>query len=369
VTRQAGFDITVASEIMAILCLAEGMSDLKERLSRMVTAYDMEGNAVTAGDLKATGAMALLLKDAIKPNLVQTLENTPALIHGGPFANIAHGCNSVVATRMALKLADYVVTEAGFGADLGAEKFFDIKCRSAKLRPDMTVLVATVRALKMNGGLRKEELSGENLEAFSRGIANLERHIDNLGKFGTPLVVAINRFPADTEAELRLLKERCAAKGVEAVLSEAFEKGGDGAAALARKVTEVCENSRPAYAPLYDETLGIAEKIHIIATEIYGADGVEFTAEAKKQIADAERLGLDKTPVCMAKTQYSFSDDASLLGAPEGFKITVRELRLSAGAGFVVAVTGEIMTMPGLPRVPAANGMDITEDGEITGLF
>ncbi len=368
VTRQAGFDITVASEIMAILCLATSLQDFKNRLSRMVVAYNMDGNAVTAGDLQATGAMALLLKDAIKPNLVQTLENTPAFIHGGPFANIAHGCNSVMATKVALKLADYVVTEAGFGADLGAEKFFDIKCRFAGLHPDAAVIVATVRALKMNGGVPKTELFTENLDALEKGIANLERHLENLEKFGVPAVVAINKFPTDTEAELILLREKCAAKGAEVILSEVFTKGGEGGIDLAKKVVEICETKKSNYAPLYDVNGTIVEKITKISTEIYRADGVEFTADAKKQIADIEKLGLDKMPICMAKTQYSFSDNPALLGAPTGFKMTVKEVRVSAGAGFIVALTGDIMTMPGLPKVPAANGMDITEDGEIIGL-
>ncbi len=368
VVRQAGFDITVASEIMAILCLATSMSDLKERLSRMVVAYNTNGNAVTAGDLEATGAMALLLKDAIKPNLVQTLENTPAFIHGGPFANIAHGCNSVLATKVALKLADYVVTEAGFGADLGAEKFFDIKCRFAGLNADAVVIVATVRALKMNGGVPKTELSSENLTALEKGITNLERHLENLEKFGVPAVVAINKFPADTEAELELLREKCAAKGVEVIISEVFTKGGEGGIALASKVVEICETKKSNYAPLYDVQGSITEKITTIAQEIYRADGVDFTAAAEKQIAELEKLGLDKMPICMAKTQYSFSDNANLLGAPTGFRITVREVKVSAGAGFIVAITGDIMTMPGLPKVPAANGMDITEDGVIIGL-
>ncbi len=368
VTRQAGFDITVASEIMAILCLATSLKDLKGRLSRMVVAYNTDGQAVTAGDLEATGAMALLLKDAIKPNLVQTLENTPAFIHGGPFANIAHGCNSVMATKIALKLADYVVTEAGFGADLGAEKFFDIKCRFAGLHPDAAVIVATVRALKMNGGVPKTELSKENLAALSNGIANLERHLENLEKFGVPAVVAINKFPTDTEAELALLREKCAAKGAEVVLSEVFTKGGEGGIELAKKVVEICETKKSNYAPLYDVNGTITEKIVKIATEIYRADGVEFTADAKKQMDNIEKLGLDKMPICMAKTQYSFSDNPALLGAPTGFKVTVREVKVSAGAGFIIALTGEIMTMPGLPKVPAANGMDITEDGEIIGL-
>lgn len=368
VVRQAGFDITVASEIMAILCLADSLTDLKNRLSRMVVAYTKDGKAVTAGDLQATGAMALLLKDAIKPNLVQTIENTPAIIHGGPFANIAHGCNSVLATKTALKLGDYVITEAGFGADLGAEKFYDIKCRFAGLKPDATVIVATVRALKMNGGVPKTELSGENLEALSKGIANLERHIENIGKFGVPAVVAINKFPTDTEAELKLLRDRCAEKGVEVVLSEVFTKGGEGGIELAKKVVEICETKKSNYAPIYSVDGTIEEKIGKIAKEIYRADGVDFTAEAKKQIADINKLGLDKMPICMAKTQYSFSDNPNLLGAPTGFTVTVREVRVSAGAGFLVALTGDIMTMPGLPKVPAANGMDITEDGVIIGL-
>jgi formate--tetrahydrofolate ligase len=366
--RQAGFDITVASEIMAILCLATSLKDLKERLSRMIVAYNKEGKPVTAGDLQATGAMALLLKDAIKPNLVQTLENTPAFIHGGPFANIAHGCNSVMATKIALKLADYVVTEAGFGADLGAEKFFDIKCRFAGLKPDAAVIVATVRALKMNGGVPKTELGTENLEALKKGIANLERHIENVAKFGVPVLVAINKFPTDTEAELKLVYDICAAHGVEVVLSDVWAKGGEGGIEMAKKVVEICETKKSNYAPLYDVEGTIEEKITKIATEIYRADGVEFTAEAKKQIAELTSLGLDKMPICMAKTQYSFSDNPNLLGAPTGFKITVREIRVSAGAGFLVALTGEIMTMPGLPKVPAANGMDITDDGTIIGL-
>jgi formate--tetrahydrofolate ligase len=366
--RQSGFDITVASEIMAILCLATSLSDLKERLARMVVAYNKEGKAVTAGDLQATGSMALLLKDAIKPNLVQTLENTPAFIHGGPFANIAHGCNSVMATKVALKLADYVVTEAGFGADLGAEKFFDIKCRFANLKPSAAVIVATVRALKMNGGVAKTELTYENLSALEVGIANLERHLENLEKFGVPAVVAINKFPSDTEAELNLLREKCSAKGVEVVLSEVFTKGGEGGVDLANKVVEICETKTSNYAPLYDVEGTIQEKITKIATEIYRAEGVEFTSEAKKQIANLAALGLDKMPICMAKTQYSFSDNPNLLGAPTGFTITVKEVKVSAGAGFIVALTGDIMTMPGLPKVPAANGMDINENGEIIGL-
>ena len=366
--RQTGFDITVASEIMAILCLATSVSDLKDRLSRMVVAYNKSGEAVTAGDLEATGAMALLLKDAIQPNLVQTLENTPAFIHGGPFANIAHGCNSVMATKIGLKLADYVVTEAGFGADLGAEKFFDIKARFAGLNPSAAVIVATIRALKMNGGVPKTELTSENLQALEDGIANIERHIENINKFGVPAVVAINKFPTDTEAEINLLKEKLSAKGVDVVLAEVFTKGGEGAIELANKVVEIVESKPSNYAPLYDVDATIEEKITTIATEIYRADGVDFTAGAKKQIKQIADLGLDKMPICMAKTQYSFSDDPKLLGAPTGFNITVREVRVNAGAGFIVALTGSIMTMPGLPKVPAANGMDITETGEIVGL-
>jgi formate--tetrahydrofolate ligase len=366
--RQTGFDITVASEIMAILCLATSISDLKERLSKMVVAYNKSGEVVTAGDLEATGAMALLLKDAIQPNLVQTLENTPAFIHGGPFANIAHGCNSVMATKVGLKLADYVVTEAGFGADLGAEKFFDIKARFAGLNPSAAVIVATIRALKMNGGVPKTELTGENLQALEDGIANLERHIENVNKFGVPAVVAINKFPTDTEAEINLLTEKLAAKGIDVVLAEVFSKGGEGAIELANKVVEICETKPSNFAPLYDVDGTIEEKITTIASEIYRADGVEFTSEAKKQIKQIADLGLDKMPICMAKTQYSFSDDPKLLGAPTGFNITVREVKVNAGAGFIVALTGSIMTMPGLPKVPAANGMDITESGEIVGL-
>ncbi|MDD5823499.1 MAG: formate--tetrahydrofolate ligase [Firmicutes bacterium] len=368
VMRESGFDITVASEIMAILCLSTSRENLKERLGRMVVAYNSKGEAVTADDIGATGAMALLLKDAINPNLVQTLENTPAIIHGGPFANIAHGCNSVMATKVALKLGDYVVTEAGFGADLGAEKFFDIKCRAAGLKPAVTVIVATVRALKMHGGVDKKELGPENLEALEAGCANLLQHIDNVAKFGVPTVVAINRFPTDTEAELALLDKLCKAKGADVVLSEVFAKGGDGGVELAKKVIEITEQKESNFAPLYDAEASIPEKIEKIAKEIYRADGVDFTADALKQIADLEKLGLDKGPICMAKTQYSFSDDAKLLGAPSDFRITVREVKISAGAGFIVALTGSIMTMPGLPKVPAACGMDILEDGTIIGL-
>ena len=368
VTRENGFDITVASEIMAILCLASDLDDLKERLSKMVVAYNYDGEAVTAGDLEATGAMALLLKDAIKPNLVQTLDNTPAFIHGGPFANIAHGCNSVVATKTALKLGDYVITEAGFGADLGAEKFFDIKCRYAGLKPDCVVLVATVRALKMNGGVAKDNLAEENLDALRAGSSNLIRHIENVAKFGVPSVVAINRFPTDTDAELELLDKICEEYGVKVVLSEVFAKGAEGGMDLAEEVVRICEEGKADFKPLYDLDLSIEEKMEKIAKEIYRADGVDFTPAAKKQIKELTKLGYDKLPICVAKTQYSFSDDATLLGAPTGFTITVRELRVSAGAGFIVALTGSIMTMPGLPKVPAANGMDILSDGTIIGL-
>lgn len=368
VMRESGFDITVASEIMAILCLATDIEDLKARLSRMVVAYNSKGEAVTAGDLQATGAMALLLKDAIKPNLVQTLENTPAIIHGGPFANIAHGCNSVMATQTALKLGDYVVTEAGFGADLGAEKFFDIKCRYAGLKPDVAVIVATVRALKMNGGVAKDNLAEENLDALKAGSANLLRHLDNVAKYGVPAVVAINRFPTDTEAELELLRDLCKEKGIDVVLSEVFAKGSEGGMELAKEVVNICENQKSDFHTLYDVNDSIEDKMNTIATEIYGADGVDFTADALKQVRELEKLGLDRLPICVAKTQYSFTDDPKKLGAPKNFRITVREVKVSAGAGFIVALTGSIMTMPGLPKVPAANGMDILSDGTIIGL-
>ena len=368
VMRESGFDSTVASEIMAILCLATDIEDLKARLSRMVVAYNSKGEAVTAGDLQATGAMALLLKDAIKPNLVQTLENTPAIIHGGPFANIAHGCNSVMATQTALKLGDYVVTEAGFGADLGAEKFFDIKCRYAGLKPDVAVIVATVRALKMNGGVAKDNLAEENLDALKAGSANLLRHLDNVAKYGVPAVVAINRFPTDTEAELELLRDLCKEKGIDVVLSEVFAKGSEGGMELAKEVINICENQKSDFHTLYDVNDSIEDKMNTIATEIYGADGVDFTADALKQVRELEKLGLDRLPICVAKTQYSFTDDPKNLGAPKNFRITVREVKVSAGAGFIVALTGSIMTMPGLPKVPAANGMDILSDGTIIGL-
>ena len=368
VMRESGFDITVASEIMAILCLATDIDDLKARLSRMLVAYNSKGEVVTAGDLQATGAMALLLKDAIKPNLVQTLENTPAIIHGGPFANIAHGCNSVMATQTALKLGDYVVTEAGFGADLGAEKFFDIKCRYAGRKPDVAVFVASVRALKMNGGVAKDNLAEENLDALKAGSANLLRHLDNVAKYGVPAVVAINRFPTDTEAELELLRDLCKEKGIDVVLSEVFAKGGEGGMELAKEVINICANQKSDFHTLYEVNDSIQDKINTIATEIYGADGVDFTADALKQVRELEKLGLDRLPICVAKTQYSFTDDPKKLGAPKNFRITVREVKVSAGAGFIVALTGSIMTMPGLPKVPAANGMDILSDGTIIGL-
>ena len=368
IPRESGFDITVASEMMAILCLADGLADMKRRLGRILIGYTRGGCPVHAEELGATGALTLLFKDAIKPNLVQTIEGTPALIHGGPFANIAHGCSSVMATKYALKCADYVVTEAGFGADLGAEKFFDIKCRLAGLKPDAVVIVATVRALKMNGGVPKDALGTENLDALKKGAANLEKHIENIGKFGVPAVVAVNVFPTDTEAELLLLEELCARLGAKCARSEVWAKGGAGGLALADAVEEAI--AKPSnFHPIYDEKKSIAEKIEMIAREIYGADGADFTPEAKKQLAEMETLGMTETPVCMAKTQYSFSDNPALLGRPTGFRITVRELRASCGAGFVVALTGNILTMPGLPKVPAAMGMDITEDGVITGLF
>ena len=368
VTRESSFKITVASEIMAILCLAEGITDLKERLGRMIVAYDEDKKPVTAKDLNAVGAMALLLKDAIKPNLVQTIENTPAIVHGGPFANIAHGCNSVVATKTALKLADYVITEAGFGADLGAEKFLDIKCRYAGLKPDAVVIVATIRALKYNGEKPLKELSEEDLVALRKGAKNLERHIDNISKYGIPSVVAINRFPTDTDNEIELLKEICEEKGVSVVLSEVFTKGGEGGIELAEKVVNICENEESNFKPIYSLDMSIKEKIEKVAREIYGADGVNYEGNAEKQIKNLTELGFDKLPVCIAKTQYSFSDDPNALGAPSGFKINVRDVKVSAGAGFIVVLTGQIMTMPGLPRVPHAEGMDICPDGTIVGL-
>ncbi len=369
VPRKDAFDITVASEVMAIFCLATSLADLKARLSRIVVGYTYEGKPVTAGDLKAEGAMAALLKDALKPNLVQTLEGTPAFVHGGPFANIAHGCNSVIATKTALKLGDYVVTEAGFGADLGAEKFLDIKCRFAGLQPAAAVVVATVRALKMHGGLEKTQLGVENLTALEAGLPNLLRHASNMKNvFGLPTVVAVNRFPADTDAEISLVIERCRALGVNVVLSTVWAEGGKGGEELAREVVRLCEEKRD-FKFCYDEKLPIKEKIAAVATKIYGGKGVLYTPEAEEEIARLEALGFGKTPVCMAKTQYSFSDDALKLGAPNDFEITVRQVKISAGAGFVVALTGNIMTMPGLPKVPAAEKIDVDENGKIVGLF
>ena len=371
VPREDGFDITVASEIMAVLCLAGGLADLKARLGRMVVAYTRAGAPVTAHDLKAEGAMAALLKDAIKPNLVQTLEDTPAFIHGGPFANIAHGCNSVMATRMALKLGDYAVTEAGFAADLGAEKFLDIKCRMAGLTPAAVVVVATVRALKYHGGVPKAELNQENLEALEKGLPNLLQHVGNIKNvYGLPCVVAINAFPTDTKAELDLVEKKCNELGVNVALSEVWAKGGEGGKALAEEVVRLCEEeSSDTFQFVYDLDSSIEDKLNAIATKVYRADGVVVTAAAKKQIQQLTELGFDKMPICMAKTQFSFSDDASKLGAPRGFKITIREVKVNAGAGFLVAKTGNIMTMPGLPKVPAAERIDIDENGKISGLF
>ena len=368
VPRETGFDITVASEMMAILCLSRDLMDMKERLGRIVIGYTRSGRAVRADELGATGALTLLFKDAIKPNLVQTLEGTPVFIHGGPFANIAHGCNSIMATKFALKFADVVVTEAGFGADLGAEKFLDIKCRFAGISPDAVVIVATVRALKMHGGLSKKELEKVDMTALKKGMANLAKHIENVQKFGLPAVVAVNAFPTDTAEELDFVRRECEALGAEVALSEVWAKGGEGGEALAEKV-EAALQKKADFRYIYDEKETIPEKIGKIAREIYGAAGVDFTKEAQRELEELEALGFDKMPVCMAKTQYSLSDDAALLGRPEGFRITVRELRLAAGAGFVVALTGSILTMPGLPKHPAAMDMDITEDGRITGLF
>ena len=367
--REDHFVITVASEIMAVLCLADDMKDLKQRLGRMVVAYNYEGEPVTAADLKAVGAMAALLKDALKPNLIQTLEHTPAIVHGGPFANIAHGCNSVRATKMALKMADYVITEAGFGADLGAEKFMDIKCRMAGLRPDAVVLVATVRALKYNGGVPKNELSAENMDALHKGIVNLEKHIENLHKFGVPIVVTLNSFVTDTEAEISYIRKFCEERNCEFALSEVWEKGGEGGIPLAEKVLDTLENKESDFHVLYENELSLKEKIETVAREIYGADGVNYTSAASKQLKKLEELGFGKLPVCMAKTQYSLSDDPTLLGRPEGFSISVRETYVSAGAGFVVVLTGAVMTMPGLPKAPAAFNIDVNEEGVITGLF
>ena len=367
--REDHFVITVASEIMAILCLADDMHDLKRRLGRIIVAYTFDGKPVTADDLKATGAMAALLKDALKPNLIQTLEHTPAIVHGGPFANIAHGCNSVRATKTALKLADYVITEAGFGADLGAEKFFDIKCRKAGLAPDAVVLVATVRALKYNGGVAKADLGTENLDALKKGIVNLEKHIENLQKFGVPVVVTLNSFVTDTKAETDYVEQFCRERGCEFALSEVWEKGGEGGIELANKVLLTLEQKESHFKPLYPDDMSLEDKIATVAREIYGADGVTYSAAAKKELKRITDMGMSSFPVCMAKTQYSLSDDQTKLGRPNGFTINVREVYVSAGAGFVVAVTGSIMTMPGLSKNPAAYGIDVNDDGVITGLF
>lgn len=369
VPREDGFMITVASEIMAILCLSSGIKDLKERLGSILTAYTYDGTPVYARDLNAVGSMAALLKDAIKPNLVQTLENTPALMHGGPFANIAHGCNSVTATRLALKLGDYCITEAGFGADLGAEKFLDIKCRCAGLKPSCVVIVATIRALKYNGGVPKTELSKENTDALKKGIVNLETHIENMRKYGLPVVVAINRFATDTEAEIETIEAFCREKDVPVSLTEVFARGGEGGKELAEKVVKTIETKEAHFKPIYDEKLSIKEKLNVLAKEIYRAGDVVFTSNAEKAISEIEKLGKDKLPICVAKTQYSLSDDPQKLGSPKGFTLTVRDVRLSAGAGFIVALTGDIMTMPGLPKQPAAYKIDVDDDGNVSGLF
>lgn len=367
--REDHFVITVASEIMAILCLADDLSDLKKRLGRIIVAYTFDGRPVTASDLKATGAMAALLKDAIKPNMIQTLEHTPALVHGGPFANIAHGCNSVRATKLALKISDITITEAGFGADLGAEKFMDIKCRKAGLAPDAVVLVATVRALKYNGGVAKQDLNHENLEALEKGIVNLEKHIENIQKYGVPVIVTLNSFITDTEAENEYIRRFCEERGCEFALAKVWEKGGEGGIELAEKVLDTLENRESNFHVLYEDQLSLEEKIETISKEIYGAKGVIYEPTAKKQLAKIEELGFGDFPVCMAKNQYSLSDDAKKLGRPENFDIHIREVYVSAGAGFVVALTGAVMTMPGLPKVPAADQIDVTDDGKITGLF
>ena len=369
VPREDGFMITVASEIMAILCLSSGIKDLKNRLGSILTAYTYDGTPVYARDLNAVGSMAALLKDAIKPNLVQTLENTPALMHGGPFANIAHGCNSVTATRLALKLGDYCITEAGFGADLGAEKFLDIKCRCAGLKPSCVVIVATIRALKYNGGVPKAELSKENIVALKNGIVNLETHIENMRKYGLPVVVAINRFATDTEAEIETIEAFCKEKDVPVSLTEVFARGGEGGKELAEKVVKTIETKEAHFKPIYDEKLSIKEKLNVLAKEIYRAGDVVFTSNAEKAISEIEKLGKDKLPICVAKTQYSLSDDPQKLGSPKGFTLTVRDVRLSAGAGFIVALTGDIMTMPGLPKQPAAYKIDVDDDGNVSGLF
>ncbi len=368
VPRESGFDITVASEMMAILCLANDLEDLKKRLGKIIVAYDVEGKAITANDLKVTGALTLLFKDAIKPNLVQTLEGTPALIHGGPFANIAHGCNSVIATKYALKLADVVVTEAGFGADLGAEKFIDIKCRKANLKPDAVVIVATVRALKMHGGVSKKNLAEENPEALETGFENLEKHIENIKEFGIPAVVAINEFPTDTEEELKYVEKRCQEVGVKTARSTVFARGGEGGMKLAEEVEKAYEQESEMRFTYGDE-MSIKEKIFAVATKIYGAEGADYTNTAEKQIKEIEKMGFNEMPICIAKTQYSLSDDAEKIGRPKNFRVTVREIKISAGAGFIVVLLGNIMTMPGLPKKPAAENMDITNDGKITGLF
>lgn len=367
--REDHFIITVASEIMAVLCLADNMEDLKRRLGRIIVAYSFDGNPITADDLHATGSMAALLKDAIKPNLIQTLEHNPAIVHGGPFANIAHGCNSVRATKTALKLGDIAITEAGFGADLGAEKFFDIKCRKAGLKPDAVVLVATIRALKYNGGVPKADLAKEDLESLKKGIVNLEKHIENLQKFGVPVVVTLNSFVTDTKEEIAFVENFCKERNCEFALSEVWEKGGEGGIELAKKVLDTLEHKEAHFKPLYDDEMSLMDKIKTIATEIYGADDVTYSKAALKELKHIEEMGMGNFPVCMAKTQYSLSDDASKLGRPTGFTVNVREVYVSAGAGFVVAITGSIMTMPGLPKVPAANNIDVTNNGVITGLF
>ncbi|WP_352407036.1 formate--tetrahydrofolate ligase [Acetoanaerobium noterae] len=368
--REDGFDITVASEVMAAFCLASDIMDLKERLGRIIIGYSRKGEPITAAQLNANGAMAALLKDALKPNLVQTLEGTPAFVHGGPFANIAHGCNSVIATKMAMHFADYVVTEAGFGADLGAEKFLDIKCRMSGLKPDAVIIVATVRALKYNGGVKKDQLNNENLEALENGLPNLLKHVENITKvFKLPAVVAINKFPLDTEAELQLVKDKCKELGVNVALSEVWAKGGEGGEELAKEVLRLIDENEGKFEFAYDENQPIKEKINAIATKIYGADGVDYTPNAEKQILEIEKIGYDKLPICMAKTQYSLTDDQTKLGRPTGFKITVRNIKVSAGAGFLVALTGEIMTMPGLPKAPAAEKIDVDSTGKIAGLF
>lgn len=369
VPREDGFIITVASEIMAILCLASDLMDLKERLSKIIIGYSYEGNPVTAGDLEVQGAMTLLLRDAMKPNLVQTLENTPCLIHGGPFANIAHGCNSVTATKLALKLSDYVITEAGFGADLGAEKFLNIKCRMSGLKPELVVLVATIRALKYNGGVKKDNLKVENIEALKLGFGNLEKHIENISKFGLSVVVALNVFETDTDKEIQYVKEQCKSLGAEFVLSEVFAKGGEGGMELAKKVVEVIDKGKSNFKVLYDENFPIKQKIETIVKEVYGGGSVNYSPQALKAISKIEELKMDKLPICMAKTQYSLSDNPELLGRPKGFIVTIKDIKISRGAGFIVALAGEIMTMPGLPKVPAANKIDIDENGIITGLF